>query len=175
MHRTPKERKRPKPHASPASYPILSLSLFDLQKVWIFTTASTTHFAPPDPDPMKYVSIFLALVLTSCAKEQASLARVTVKAICGGCTVTYGANGVDQGTEQLTGSREWSWLEQVGNNVSIRAVSTTPSETTTMVIINVNGFQQAMQFTGKITPANVGVAAEASISVPQLNRFGERE
>jgi hypothetical protein len=124
---------------------------------------------------MKYLPILLVVLLSSCAKEQASLARVTVKAICGGCTVTYGANGVDKGTEQLTGSREWSWLEQVGNNVTIRAVSTTPSETTTMVIINVNGFQQAMQFTGKITPANVGVAAEASISVPQLNRFGERE
>jgi serine kinase of HPr protein (carbohydrate metabolism regulator) len=89
--------------------------------------------------------------------------------------VTYGANGVDKGTEVLTGSREWSWLEQVGNDVRIRAVSNIVSDTTTMVVINVNNFQQAMQFTGQITPANLGVAAEASISVPQLNRFGERE
>jgi hypothetical protein len=44
-----------------------------------------------------------------------------------------------------------------------------------MVVINVNDFQQAMQFTGKVTPSNVGVPAEAAISVPRLNRFGERE
>ena len=124
---------------------------------------------------MKYVPIILALLLSSCAKEQASLARVSVKAICGGCTVTYGANGADKGTVELTGSREWSWLEQVGNDVRIRAVSTIPSDTTTMVVIDVNGFQQAMQFTGKITPTNVGVAADATISVPKLNRSGERE
>jgi hypothetical protein len=44
-----------------------------------------------------------------------------------------------------------------------------------MVVIEVNGFQQDMQFTGPISENNVGIAAESSITIPQLNRFGERE
>lgn len=122
---------------------------------------------------MKYASILLLILLSSCAKEQPLLTRVTVRAICGGCTVTYGAAGADKGSEQLSGSREWSWLEAVGNDVRIRAVSTQTSSSATMVMIHVNGFQQTIDFTGKIDSTNLGVAAEASIIVPRLDRFGD--
>lgn len=117
---------------------------------------------------MKHLFLVAAIALVGCKQEADPVAQVTFKTICGGCIMESSAGG---GTTDFILEKTQTF--SVGEEVYIRATPTHPSDTTTMVSVLVNGFQQAMEYNGIVDTTLRPV--EVRLLVPELNKYGERQ
>lgn len=118
---------------------------------------------------MRY--LFALLLLASCAKEEPRMARVEFHSVCRACVVESTGGG-----GSMEGSRTWEAMVEVGSEAFIRSTPTMGADTSAMVWITVDGFQQAMRYSTQPlrTPYRTDGyrAVEVRLVVPDLDKWG---
>lgn len=118
----------------------------------------------------------LPLLLLACTKDEPRYAKVSFEALCNDCTVSYGINGTEAGTN-FVDSLPFASIHavEVGTPIYLTGRPLIVTDTPTVVLVKVDGFQHRMEWVSCMDSSALDRTLEIRFDVPALDKYGQPE